>query len=125
MGTRRQPCVRLIIVAAAISTLICAVTPVLVLGLVQVFTFDNRQYAGLVLDLLQTRPYMLMLPGLLGTVVWVGTLIDVFKRRRGDLRSAVPLLVAIVLLNILAVTYYWVRELQSAWGQRARERAQT
>ena len=118
-GTRNQPRTRLIIATVAIGILICAIIPPLVLGLVQLCVVTDRQYGDLILGLVRTSPYILILPGLLGTSVWVGTLIYVFERRRGDLKSAVPLLVAILVLNILAVAYYWVRELRQAWLSRA------
>ena len=105
--------VRALIAAGALATLLCAMAVPLWLCFVQVFLLDAKEYGNFVLGLVKTRFYVLVLPGFLFTVVEIATLIDVFRRWRGNLRSAIPVFVAIVLLNVLAVTFYWLRELRT------------
>ena len=70
-------------------------------------TLGEKEYQGILLALIERKPIFLILPGLLGASVVVISIIDVLVKRSGGWKAARPMILALVLLNVAAVIYYW------------------
>ena len=107
--------VRTAIASIALAVSVCVMIPPMVLAVLQVFVFDHAQFAHMMRAL--PMPAIAM-PAIAGTIMVVATVIDVLKRRQGDLKSVIGVLCVITLLNVVGTTYYWLRELRSALDHR-------
>ena len=106
MGNNHRLCLRaaLSVVVAGIS--LAVLVFVYSFGVLQMLV-EEKQF----LEILVHAPHwVFVMPGFVGTLVVVVTLVDVISKRRRDLRHAVPLIVCIILFNVLGTLYYWLRE---------------
>ncbi len=106
-----------VMIVASLSVLVHG----LVLLCLQIYFFDHESYSEFALLLVEQYHYATYLPGIIATCVIVVTVADVLRRKGGSVKDSLPLLAAVVLLNVGAAIWYWSSQLRNCVPKGTRE----
>ena len=96
-------------IVALVASLLAIMFPMAMVCL-QLFVFDKKTYAGLMLGLVRNHIFLLALPALLSMTAIAVTIVDIVYQRR-HVRSRI---LVVLFLNVAGTAFYWLRELRSS-----------